>query len=309
MNPPISNDHEGTMLSLDPADGTASDCPKIIPTIACRVLLRLACLGLFVLALPALAFPPAPHHQILGMVRDEMGNPVEATGARVVLETQEGHRYVGNIAASRRPGVNYELRLPLDSQATSDVYKTTAMRPAASFRISVAINGKLYLPIEMRGNFATLGQPTEVTRLDLTLGEDGDGDGIPDAWQRALAKRLGVAADQIRPGDDSDGDGMSNREEYLAGTYAYDPKEGFALTIERLADGRNAMAFLAVPGRSYTVLGSTDLHDWRAVEFREVDGQAEGTAGGVLQTSDVRTVRVQALADGREVRFYRLMVQ
>ena len=30
-----------------------------------------------------------------------------------------------------------------------------------------------------------LGKPSETTRLDLTLGEDSDGDGLPDAWERA----------------------------------------------------------------------------------------------------------------------------
>lgn len=260
----------------------------------------------------ARAYPPAPHHMIIGMVRDEMGHPLEASGARVVLETQEGVRYVGQIAPSRRAGVNYQLSLPLDSQATSDLYRTTALRPGASFRISVAINGKLYLPIEMRGALASLGRPTMVTRLDLTLGEDADGDGLPDAWQRALARRLGLGANQIRPGDDPDGDGLTNREEYLAGTYAHDPAEGFALTLERLADGRRAMAFLAVPGRTYTVQGSEDLQDWQSVEFQEISTGSPGSTGApgwTLQTSDVRTVRVQALAEEREVRFYRLMVE
>ena len=263
-------------------------------------------LGLLAGAGWARAFPPAPHHQIFGLVRDEMGNPLEVSGARVVLETKEGARHAGQIAPSRRAGVNYQLSLPLDSQATADLYRTTALRPAASFRISVSINGRVYLPIEMRGEFASLGQPTEVTRLDLTLGEDADGDGLPDAWQRALAKRLGLRADQIRAGDDPDGDGLTNREEYLAGTYAYDPAHGFALTLERLPDGSSAMAFLAVPGRSYTVEGTEDFQDWQPVEFHEVGTAAPGRT---LQTSTLRTVRVQALPEGWEVRFYRLMIE
>ena len=255
------------------------------------------------------AFPPAPHHQIFGTVRDEMGNPLDATGARVLLETKSGVRYAGDIVAGTRPGVNYRLFIPLDAGATSDLYKTTALQPAASFRISVVLRGRLYLPIEMRGDYATLGIPTESTRIDLTLGEDADGDGIPDAWQRALAKRLGVTPDKVHPGDDSDGDGLSNRDEYLAGTYAYDPAEGFALKIERLPTGEGAMSFLAVQGRSYTVLGSTDLQDWRAVEFRVLDGTAAPVARPNYVATDVRTVKIQAAPDGRDVRFYKLLVE
>ena len=36
----------------------------------------------------------------------------------------------------------------------------------------------------------------------------------------------------IRPGDDLDGDGISNYNEYLTGTYAFDPTDGFFLPLE-----------------------------------------------------------------------------
>lgn len=275
---------------------------------------RLACLacalGWLAAPVPLRAFPPAPHHEILGMVRDEMGNPLQALGARVVLETPAGVRYVGSIAPLTRPGINYRLYIPLDTGVTADLYKATALQPAASFRISVYLNGKLYLPIEMRGNLASLGQPTESTRLDLTLGEDADGDGIPDAWQKTLAKRLGVGMDQVKPGDDPDGDGLSNRDEYLAGTYAYDPAEGFELKAERDADGTLSMAFLAVQGRSYSLLGSVDLHEWHPVEFVVV--AAGGTSGplSTFQSADVRTTHIRPLAGiGGEVRLFRLKVE
>lgn len=275
--------------------------------------LRLACLlcavGWLAAPVPVRAFPPAPHHEILGMVRDEMGNPLEAVGARVVLETQAGVRYVGNIAPLARPGINYRLYIPLDAGVTSDLYKATALRPAVSFRISVYIQGRHLLPIEMRGNFASLGRPTETTRLDLTLGEDADGDGIPDAWQKAVAKRLGVGVDQVKPGDDPDGDGLSNREEYLAGTYAYDPSEGFELKVERGGDGTLSMAFLAIPGRSYSLLGSADLHGWQPVTFSVLDAPVPTGPVSVFQTTDVRTTRIRAAATDAGVRLFRLKVE
>ena len=48
---------------------------------------------------------------------------------------------------------------------------------------------------------------------------DSDGDGIPDAWMMQYFDHpTGQAGDKSRPGDDADGDGVSNLKEYLAGT-------------------------------------------------------------------------------------------
>ena len=53
------------------------------------------------------------------------------------------------------------------------------------------INGRSFLPIELRGVSLNLGEPGGITRLDLTLGEDIDGDGLPDAWEKALMQPAG----------------------------------------------------------------------------------------------------------------------
>ena len=34
------------------------------------------------------AYPPAPHHLFYGQVRDGTGNPLQASGAEVILETK-----------------------------------------------------------------------------------------------------------------------------------------------------------------------------------------------------------------------------
>ena len=60
--------------------------------------------------------------------------------------------------------------------------------------------------------------------------EDGDGDGIPDAWE--LAHGLNPANPDDAP-EDPDADGLSNREEWLAGTEPHDPHSHLQLTLRR----------------------------------------------------------------------------
>ena len=60
---------------------------------------------------------------------------------------------------------------------------------------------------------------------------------------------------------------MSNLQEYLAGTIAFDLNDGFSLKmVEVNADGI-AMEFMAIRGRTYTVFGSSNLKDWGLVPF------------------------------------------
>src|SRR5688572_20337734 len=161
------------------------------------------------------AFPPAPDHIFYGIVRDELGNPLNFAAAELVLETDSGVQLKTRIVNGVQPGVNYHLVVPMDAGITDDLYKPTALRPTVPLKFAVRIKQVRYVPIEMRGDYTRLGEPGQRTRLDLTLGEDSDGDGLPDAWERALLGEGKTLAD-IKPGDDSDGDGIRNLQEYIA---------------------------------------------------------------------------------------------
>lgn len=231
---------------------------------------RAACAAvLLVAAAPMTAFPPALHQEVFGMIRDERGNPLGRSGAEVVMEVGTAVVARAEVATIPVNGANYRLVIPLDTGATPDRYKPTALLPAVGFRLRVRVGNTTFLPMEMTGAASLITRAGAVGRTDLTLGEDSDGDGLPDGWERdllAATGRSGSVAD-IRPGDDADGDGLSNLNEYLAGTYAFDPADGFELKIRGTQDGRAGLEFTAVRGRTYTVHGSDDLQTWSAVPF------------------------------------------
>ena len=66
----------------------------------------------------------------------------------------------------------------------------------------------------------------------------------------------------INADDDSDGDGISNLDEYLAGTYAFDPADGFTLQLVGIDSGTTVLEFLTLRGRTYSIYGSSNLKNW-----------------------------------------------
>lgn len=273
------------------------------------VLLLAGCLA----TVATLAFPPAPHHEVYGIVRDQQGNPVSSTGAEVLLEVGDALVARTTIDSGVEPGVNYRMSIPLDSGATPDLYKPTALRPTVPFRMRVRVGAVVYLPIEMTGVSNLLTRPGESSRVDLTLGVDSDGDGLPDAWELALLAALGSngGLGDVNPGDDSDGDGMSNLDEYLAGTYAFDPADGFDLGIVSTSGGRAILEFTAIRGRAYSIHGSSDLGSWTPVDF-SLSTDSAGTSGRqVYQAKDSRVLRplVGPFTGDDAPRFFRLIIR
>jgi hypothetical protein len=227
------------------------------------------------------AFPPAPPAVVYGLVRDELGDPVVPGAGSVLFDSGTGVTNSAAIVSQTAANGNYTVSISMDSGVTGDAYKATALMPAAGFRLKVVMANKVYLPIEMQGNLATLGQPGSKTRLDLTLGVSSDNDGLPDAWKRAIIQQLGLGLTpgQIHPGDLVPGTGLTFYQIYIAGTYYLAQTNGFALTINGHDEQVSRFSFTGVKGRSYLVQSGPTLDQLSLVGFQI---NANGVRGPVV---------------------------
>jgi hypothetical protein len=273
-------------------------------------LCRSALLGILIwlISFGTHAFPPVPHHTLFGSVRDAMGNPLVATNATVIFEPSTGVSIDAAVIPYLRPGVSYELMVPMDAGLTPQLYKRTAQFVSASFRLRVQIGNTTYLPLEMTGNLLQLGLPSKSTRLDLTVGIDSDGNGIPDAWERAIMSALGLT-EPFRPGDTAP-NGMTYYANYVAGTYPFDPADGFKLTIAHFRNGVPQIDFLAIRGRLYTLYGSTDTQTWVPVSFKVPAEGASAVTRSSYQAADLQQLRIEIVQPGENgMRFFKMRVQ
>ncbi len=272
--------------------------------------------AIFLLSLAAScasAFPPAPYYTLYGMVRDQVGQTVTAEGAEVIL--LRGGVEVGRTPiVSGRLDQSYELNLRIDQNRSGTTFYTDkAVAAGGLFSVVVAMNGELFYPIEVSGNL-TAGKGGERVKLDLTLGEDLDKDGLPDTWEAWQLYQAG-----LYPGDDGrwdlslidkngdfDKDGQGNLLEYIAGTFAGDATETFSLAIKEKLPESVRLEFYGITGKVYTLESTLDMKTWTRVPFAV---GAPGTGAIAHQAGAVGIVSAFATPRSGTREFYRLSVR
>jgi len=96
------------------------------------------------------------------------------------------------------------------------------------------------------------------------LNPDSDGDGLPDGWEISQGLDAGSGSDAQQ---DHDGDGMSNWQEYIAGTSANGSQSYFAVNTPVPTGAAYRIPYLAQSGRWYQIYhadsGGFSGWDWK----------------------------------------------
>lgn len=278
--------------------------------------LLLKALLLNAFALCCHAFPPAPMVVLSGLVRDEFGDPWSASGAAIIVYFQGQEIARGPIEPDLDLLKNYRLNLAMDSGMESNLYRTNALKPYTDISLAVEYGNQVFLPIELESAGFSVQKPGSVLTLNVTMGEDSDLDGLPDKWEEWQLALIGIyrgmasfSYDLIKPDDDLDEDGCTNRTEYLAGTYVLDQDDRFALEIIGIdaASGRLQCDFLAVKDRVYGVQASTDGLAWQPHPFH-IDAPT-ASAVDLWKAPDVTWQSIFLDSADGSFRFFRLVLR
>lgn len=136
--------------------------------------------------------------------------------------------------------------------------------------------------------------PDDRSLLD-PAGQDSDLDGLPDAYEKAQGLDPETAADADL---DADQDGQTNREEFAGGS---DPNKATSrfgiesITLDPAQPGFARIAFTALPGRVYSVMGSPTGEFWTLLdEFAASEEGPERQSIEIPLSGFTQLLRVEA---------------
>lgn len=225
------------------------------------ITLLLAGTGSILLPQALVAGLPQPMCVYYGQACDGYGLPYRAN-ADVILLHGTNEIALQTISGSLWPGVNFALYVHLDDGRSTTPYSARALRSGDLASIVVRDEFGQHTIMESK-TVPPVSQPGDLIALNVTAATDLDGDGLPDQWERELIDWSFGALQtlyDVRGEDDFDGDGMSNLQEYQAGTFAFlDYDYLFIEYLARAPNDRLQLTFLSVPGKTYRVVRAADL--------------------------------------------------
>jgi subtilisin family serine protease len=161
-------------------------------------------------------------------------------------------------------------------------------------RQAAALSGQRLPRILLLHHFGLPGERMDIVTLDLSQ-DDADHDGLLDWWEQLRFANLTTATKDT----DSDGDGASDGQEYLAGTNPTDPKSVFkVLSVTRASPRNIAVRWSGIAGQTYALERSTNL----------LKGFTETIRDGIKATPPVNSL-TDTNAAGPGPFFYRVRLQ
>ncbi len=168
---------------------------------------------------------------------------------------------------------NYALRIPMASKAVDG-----ALISGSTVRIEVTDpSGAVWSGLVVDED-SEIGGPGSVKEVDIVLASSTNEYGLDDdllrdlyyEWRYSSYYKSGETFD---PTKDHDGDGVSTKDEALAGTNPFDPEDKLSIFSyirgEQSASGNDVISFKCRPGRAYTVEMTESLNNpqWTQKEF------------------------------------------
>lgn len=225
-----------------------------------RYLSSAALLTAGLLATPVLfAGLPLPSLTFYGLFLDEFGWPYSVDD---YLEVRTAGRHIlsQSLTATEGRDYNFLVRIPYDSGGRSADYSEGAISPGetVSLRLVDGRSGSVVI----QTNFVCNLPPGAVVRFDSSSGVDSLQDGLPDELRIWLWETHGDGSAfdpaKWRAGDDTDGDGVSNLDEYRAGTDPANAEDLLQVAISMTdRPGVVRITYYSVPGRVYQLEGGT----------------------------------------------------
>lgn len=216
---------------------------------------------------PAQAGIPEPDLIWYGRVSNAAsGTPVRVTTGTLIWRVEPIAGGPAIVVSTPLTNINdqfsFAVRVPCETPEPGASPSATTLNlttPASRYRrVSVTLDGQPVSLVSAPGEWSlTPAERGRVERVDLQIGiaaADTDGDGLADAWERQYFGSLSA-----RPGDDADGDGISNLREYQAGTNPNDEESLFEIIAIAPAANGISVQWSSQPGQSYRVRRSPSL--------------------------------------------------
>jgi len=227
--------------------------------------------ALIFLAAPDRAGAPMPSLTFYGLLVDEFGWPYE-TNVRVDIFSAGDQIFSKSIAPARGRDYNFLVRIPYDSGTTATSYTSDAIVPGELVNVKIVAldSGAVLVNTNLVVNFPA----GAVFNINLTAGTDSVGDGLPDELRRWIWLNTGVLGPfdpkNIRAQDDSDFDGVSNLDEFRAGTDPANKDDVLQLEVtDSGVPNVGKLTFYSVPGKTYQIRAGDLSADniWSAATF------------------------------------------